>query len=208
MDIIDRARPQMRANLTPSEKFEKIKKAYVEFREQKVVDVILRAQGFQSLQDFQSKQQNLSREVANSIQNLIGNANLQTVLILVALDNQKCHIRVLTNPGDLINPLEYATTGTGEMHATQSLIGAKYKKTEDLDAATYLVYEAKRRAEVAPGVGTMTDMIVLSHKEDGSISERKLTEDDLNKLSEVYNEVNARDTSKIKAILAEKSFHI
>ena len=51
-------------------------------------------------------------------------------------------------------------------------------------------------------------MIVLSHKEDGSISERKLTEDDLNKLSEVYNEVNARDTSKIKAILAEKSFHI
>ncbi|HED37812.1 MAG TPA: hypothetical protein ENI76_06160 [Ignavibacteria bacterium] len=208
VDIIDSVRNQIRANHTVAEKFEKFKKAYASFREQKIVDVILQAQGFHSLQDFQSKQQTLTREVVTSIQNLIANANLQTIMILVALDDKKCHIRVLTNPSELINPLEYATTGTGELHAVQSLIGVKYKKSEDLDAATYLVYEAKRRAEVAPGVGTLTEMIVLSHKEDGTVAERRLEVADFDKLSEVYDTMNSRDAAQIKAKLTEKSFHI
>lgn len=206
-DIINRGRDKIKPHHTPLEKFDLFKKAYSDFRDEKIIDVILRAQGFHSIKDFQSQQQTLNREVATSIQNIIGNANLQTVLILVALDKQECHLRVLTNPGELINPLEYATTGTGEMHATQSLIGAKYKKSEDLDAATYLVYEAKKRAEVAPGVGSLTEMIVLSHNE-SEISERVLIEEDFTKLSEVYDKMNKRDTAVIKAMLVEKEFHI
>jgi hypothetical protein len=115
---------------------------------------------------------------------------------------------LVIHPGSLVNPIEYATTGSGELHATQSLIGAKYKKSEDLDSATYLVYEAKKRAEVAPGVGLLTEMIVLSKLDDGSINERKLTDEDLAKLSEVYETVNARDTEKLKSVLKEKNFHL
>jgi len=208
VDIIDNVRNQIRTNHTPLERFEKFKKAYSDFREQKITEVILQAQGFRSVQDFQSRQQTLTRKIANSIQNLIVTANIQTVFVLVALDNQKCHLRVLVNPGELINPLEYATTGTGELHAVQSLIGARYNKAEDLDAATYLVYEAKRRAEVAPGVGSLTEMIVLSHGKEGVVVERRLVDTDLEKLAEIYDIINKRDTAEIKILLKEKSFLI
>jgi len=208
IDIINKAKPQIRENQNPNEKFEKMKKAYADYRDEKIVDEILRSQGFHSLQDFQSRQQSLNQNVANQIQGLIGKANLQTIMTLVAFDNEKCHLKVLIHPGSLVNPIEYATTGSGELHATQSLIGAKYKKSDDLDAATYLVFEAKKRAEVAPGVGLLTEMIVLSKQDDGTIKERRLTEEDLGKLAEVYESVNARDTEKIKAVLVEKEFHL
>ncbi len=208
IEIINKVKPQIRENQTPNEKFEKVKKAYADYRDEKIVDEILRSQGFHSFQDFQGRQQSLNKDVATQIQGLIGKANLQTVMTLVAIDKEKCHLKVLIHPGSLVNPIEYATTGSGELHATQSLISANYKKSEDLDAATYLVFEAKKRAEVAPGVGPLTEMIVLSKEENDTIKERRLTTDDLEKLAEVYESVNARDTDKIKAILTENKFHL
>lgn len=89
-----------------------------------------------------------------------------------------------------------------------SLISAKYKKSEDTDTATYLVFEAKRRAEVTPGVGALTDMIVLYFDDQNQLVSKKLTEEELNKLDEVYKEVNLRDPAVIKAKLQEKTFHI
>jgi 20S proteasome alpha/beta subunit len=208
VDIVEKAKSSTKESDSYYKKFEKFKEAYSVYRKEKIEDVILGTQGFTSITDFQQRQNTLSKEVVMSIQNLIANANLQTLMILVALENHKCYIKVLNHPGDLINPLEYAVIGSGDLHATQSLISARYKKSEDVDTATYLVFEAKKRAEVAPGVGNMTDMIVLYYNDSGELIYKKLTDDELGKLDEVYKDVNLRDPSIIQAKLKEKSFHI
>lgn len=208
VDIIDRAKAKIKENDNYSTKFEKFRNVYAEYRKEKIESVILSSQGFSSISDFQQRQNQLSKDVVMSVQNLIANANLQTLMILVATENHKCYIKVINHPGDLINPLEYAVIGSGDLHATQSLISAKYKKSEDTDTATYLVFEAKRRAEVTPGVGALTDMIVLYFDDQNQLVSKKLTEEELNKLDEVYKEVNLRDPAVIKAKLQEKTFHI
>ncbi len=208
VDIIDRAKIKIKENDNYSTKFDKFRQVYTDYRREKIENVILATQGFSSIADFQQRQNTLSKEIVMSIQNLIANANLQTLMILVATENHKCYVKVINHPGDLINPLEYAVIGSGDLHATQSLISAKYKKSEDVDTATYLVFEAKKRAEVTPGVGTLTDMIVLYFNEENILVSKKLTDEELKKLDEVYTEVNLRDPSVIKAKLLEKTFHI
>ena len=92
------------------------------------------------------------------------------------------------------------------MHAAQSLIGARYQKEKELEVVTYLVYEAKRRAEVAPGVGSLTEMIVLSVGD--TVTGRKLGVDDINKLAKVYDIINKRDENSISSILKSEQFTI
>jgi 20S proteasome alpha/beta subunit len=208
VDIVEKAKSSIKEADPYYKKFDKFKEAYTSYRKGKIEDVILGTQGFSSIIDFQQRQNSLNKEVVMNIQNLIANANLQTLMILVALENHKCYVKVLNHPGDLINPLEYAVIGSGDLHATQSLISARYKKSEDVDTATYLVFEAKKRAEVAPGVGVMTDMIVLYYDDKEELIYKKLTDEELSKLDEVYKDVNLRDPAMIQAKLKEKSFHI
>ena len=206
--ILDCARSEIRENSGYDEKFEIMKKVYIEYRDQRIVDEILRPQGIHSIDDFQSKHQILLPNISSSVQHLIAQVNLGITLILVALDQhqQRCHIRVLSHPGHLFRPLEYASIGTGDMHAAQSLIGARYQKEKELEVVTYLVYEAKRRAEVAPGVGSLTEMIVLSVGD--TVTGRKLGVDDINKLAKVYDIINKRDENSISSILKSEQFTI
>ena len=204
--ILDRARPEIKENSGHNAKFEVMKNAYIEYREQQIVDGVLRPQGIRSMDDFQNRHRVLLPDISASVQHLVMHFNLKVVLTLVALDQhqQKCHIRVLGHPGQNLFPLEYASTGTGDMHAVQSLIGAHYQKEKELETATYLVYEAKRRAEVAPGVGLLTDMIVLSLGD--TITERRLGVDDIAKLAKVYDTINRRDESDILSLLRGEQF--
>lgn len=55
----------------------------------------------------------------------------------------------------------YCAIGAGEQHAESSLMAAAYAKTQAFARCLYLTYAAKRRAEVAQGVGVFTDMFTI-----------------------------------------------
>lgn len=59
----------------------------------------------------------------------------------------------------------FLSIGSGERHADIAFIENNYLPTFDIPEALYVIYEAKRRAEKAPGVGKETDIaIILSEK--------------------------------------------
>jgi 20S proteasome alpha/beta subunit len=208
MAVIDLAKDQINRDEGHLSKFDKMCSCFKQYRLQKIESVILSANGFASLKEFCLLQPQLNNNITISMQNMIERFNLNIEMILVAVADKKCYIRFLGHPGDLFDPLEYATIGSGGLQATQSLISAKYSYKEDINTSAYLIFEAKKKAEVTPGVGEMTDMIVLYHKDDDKLSVKTISDEEIKKLKKVYDKVNLRNPVTIKRKLANQEFSI
>lgn len=68
----------------------------------------------------------------------------------------------------------YTAIGSGEYHAIRSFIENYYSINFPLAKAIYVVYEAKKYAEHAPGVGPQTDMAIVSKEGITWIQEKTL----------------------------------
>ena len=58
--------------------------------------------------------------------------------------------------------------GSGEIHAVQSMIGFGHAATQPAKDTIFHVFASKRRAELAPGVGRDTGLMVLSPERSGA----------------------------------------
>jgi hypothetical protein len=89
--------------------------------------------------------------------------NLQTEVLIAGVDDSGAHLFTVVHPGQLFpaDTMGYLTTGSGGLHAAVRLSLAQQCKVASLVETVYNVYEAKRAAEVAPGVGKFTDLAVI-----------------------------------------------
>jgi|SRR5271157_1196978 len=89
--------------------------------------------------------------------------NLNLDLLVSGIDSSGAHLEQITHPGTHF-PLEklgYAAVGSGGSHAVISLSLSGQTKHRELIATLQGVYDAKKAAEKAPGVGLTTDMAVI-----------------------------------------------
>lgn len=84
---------------------------------------------------------------------------LQVEVIIVGVDESGPSIYGIRNPGLVVcyNSIGFHAIGTGSMHALVSLIET-YKPTASEAETMYSIFRAKKIAEVAPGVGSETDL--------------------------------------------------
>lgn len=89
--------------------------------------------------------------------------NLQLELIVAGVDKSGSHIFIVTHPGTYysLDKLGYGAVGTGGIHASISLSLSAQTWRRGLFETLYSVYDAKRAAEVAPGVGEATDIAIV-----------------------------------------------
>src|SRR5208282_768165 len=89
--------------------------------------------------------------------------NMQAEALVAGVDASGAHLFAVTHPGVLL-PMEtmgYGAVGSGGLHAAVRLsLGQQTKVALILDTV-YNVYEAKKAAEVAPGVGKLTDLAII-----------------------------------------------
>jgi hypothetical protein len=110
-------------------------------------------------------------------------------LLLAGADESGAHIYSVQHPGKpelLHDVIGYAAIGSGAIHAVQSMIGFGHTSSADYQETVFRVYAAKRRAEVAPGVGHDTDMATLSAE-----GIHRLSDDELAQLRTIYEEYEA-----------------
>ena len=103
------------------------------------------------------------------------------------MDADGAHIYLIMNPGtgECFDSIGYHAIGSGEPHATSSLIEDGYScYSATLQEAMWGVFQAKRRAERAPGVGQAGDFAII---EPGHVV--RFSETTLASLQELYNEV-------------------
>ena len=102
-------------------------------------------------------------QIVQMIDNAFRRYNPRVDFILAGKGESQCHLFTIVNPGDSIchNSLGFVSIGSGAPHAMYSIIESNYKKSMDTEAVKKLLLEAKSRSQVAPGVGTKTQVIVL-----------------------------------------------
>lgn len=105
--------------------------------------------------------------------------------ILLAGVDTEAHIYTIRNPGqiDCFDALGYNAIGSGELHAMSTFISSGCSPIMSTNRTAYLVFEAKRKAEVAPGVGRELDMAVVTTKK-----VHILDEEQIGALDAVYQE--------------------
>ena len=82
--------------------------------------------------------------------------------LIVGKDLDGAHIFVVRD-GQLSceDAVGFAAIGMGSWHAESHLVSSGYAKTKPFPEMLYLAYAAKRRAEVAPGIGKETDIFTV-----------------------------------------------
>ncbi len=161
---------------------------YVAIRLECVEADLLQTRGL-SLQTFHQIQQQLVPQIAGSIDLQMQQYDIGVELLVAGVDGSGGHVFTIHNPGgrhqhhDVIG---HAAVGSGMIHALQSMIGFRHAAMQPLKETIFRVYVSKRRAELAPGVGRETDLVVIT-----SGTMERLREAAMEELESLYDELQA-----------------
>lgn len=164
-EIMERAQAQISAQqITKIESIvEMIRKTYQDYRQQRIVERYLEPRGL-NLNSYYSMQQKLVLGVVQDIEAQLMNFNVGVDLIVAGCrDGEECHIFTVTHPGVAVShdAIGHVSIGSGAPHVMYFFIGSNYKKALPVEEVKKIVLDAKKRSEVAPGVGKQTEIIII-----------------------------------------------
>lgn len=127
--------------------------------------------------------------------------NIGVEFLLAGFSGGKARIGHVTHPGIIhwFDRVGYHAIGSGGSHAFMTLIMKKHSVAMPVEDALFSVYTAKRNAEVAPGVGNETDLIVSSDAGTRRIEPEVLVE--LNRLYTAFSSTIKPDCKTVKEML-------
>lgn len=139
-----------------------MRSAYQHVRKTHVIHNEVESRGL-TLDLYYQIQQKLVPYIIKVIDDALRNWNPNTSFIIAGKETNLCHLYNLNNPGDLIciDSIGYTAIGTGAPHAIYSLIESKYRKSMKKEQVQEIVRNAKKRSEVAPGVGKDTTEVII-----------------------------------------------
>ena len=140
---------------------------YQEHKRKRVEDTYLRPllgvdfAGFQTLVAGSASSQVLGQLVGMIMQH-----NLGLDLMIAGCDDDGGHLAVVTHPGYVlpVDLVGYNAIGSGGLHAAVRLSLSHQTNGTELPETVHNVYESKVASEVAPGVGTATDIAIITAK--------------------------------------------
>ncbi|MCL5091035.1 MAG: hypothetical protein M1514_03435 [Patescibacteria group bacterium] len=170
-EVIERARAQVNSQqISKVEQItEVIRRTYQDYRRQLIIERVLEPRGL-NLDSYYNSQQKLVLGVVQEVESQLTGFNLGVELIVAGCrDGDECHIFTITHPGVtfLHDALGHVSIGSGAPHVMYFFIGSSYKKNLPVAEVEQIVREAKKKSEVAPGVGRQTELIIIP--EDGSL---------------------------------------
>jgi len=136
---------------------------YNELRLREAKNLFLAPLGL-TLETFIAKNKTLSPELVDKISNGLLNYELSdsVATIICGLDNTGLHLFVVRgNNIECLNNAGFASVGMGDWHSNSQFMFAKHRWLKPFSETLLLTYAAKKRAEVAPGVGQATDMFII-----------------------------------------------
>lgn len=147
-----------------SEVVTKIKECYQRIRAREIGERILLPRGIQDLSEFLQIQTGLVTDIAFAIQNQIDTYNYGLHIMVGGVSEGVAHIYGISDPGtsQCFDAIGFHAIGSGMPHAMTTLIGRGCNQEFSLEEGLLVVYEAKKMAEKAPGVGSnVTDTYIV-----------------------------------------------
>jgi len=137
---------------------------YESVRNQWAETQILTPRGL-NFQSYFQGHASLNGHIVQMIDQSLSQYDVQIELLLAGVDGSGAHLYTVHNPGRMTrqhDTIGFGAVGSGWIHAMQSMIGFRHSPDATFEETMYRVFASKRRAEVTPGVGVETDMVVIS----------------------------------------------
>jgi len=142
---------------------EEVKTAYSEIRNERAEEKFLRPLGL-NFQMYLQAQSALAGDLAFQLGQQITGFTLGLHVIIAGVDGTGGHIYMVADPGtaECFDALGFIAIGSGSRHAEAVFISHSYGRALSVVEAAFVAFEARRRAESAPGVGNrLTDLIYI-----------------------------------------------
>jgi hypothetical protein len=169
-----------------------IKNVYIEQRLQKANEKYLRPRGLE-IGNLYKNQPLMNTDLFLRIDNLVEKHRLGLEVLVWGVDNSGAHIYYVTDPGisECYDNLGYCAVGSGMIHSVQNFIFRNLSPHSSINETIYTVFEGKRLAENAPGVGQKTDMLLISHE-----GVKHFTDADLTELDRLHAQIKKHEEEK------------
>ncbi len=144
---------------------DKIKTCYQFIREREIAETILIPRGFRSFADFYRGHSILNPEIVFMIQSEIDRYDYGLHILVAGMSEGIAHIYGISDPGasNCFDAIGFNAIGSGLPHAINTLIARGCNQGVSLEECLLIVYEAKKMAEKAPGVGAnITDICIMN----------------------------------------------
>ena len=146
---------------------QEIQKAYVSQREEKIEAEYLRPRGWTIKSFYDEHARALPGEITFAVDRQIATYEHELSVIVAGVDEQgQGHVYGISNPGVLEcwDGMGAYAIGIGASYAITTFFLNNWRPNMALGELIFMAYEAKRRAEVAPGVGKATDMAYITQE--------------------------------------------
>lgn len=206
-ELWDGTRERIQQFKSPSIKAvaESAKDQFIDMRQRRAEELILKPRGIGFNEFYQHGIiQHLPQDLAMTLDNNIQRCEVPITAIVAGIDSTSAHIYGITDPGiaTCYDRLGYHAIGSGETHALLHIISANHQRTNDINHTVFAVYEAKRHAELAQGVGKVTDMVVIIA---GNI--RKISSEEQEQLGSIYSQKKAPLAGEVDAEIQKLSYN-
>lgn len=166
-ELFNRVYREIADHRTPSvnEVVSKIKECYQERRKEEIIENFLIPRGFKDFASFYQAQQHLLPDLALTIQTQIERYNYGLQILVAGFNGGTAHIYEVNDPGTsrCFDSIGYHAIGSGLPHAMYTLISRNCNRDMSIEDALLIIYEAKKMAERAPGVGSnATDLCIIN----------------------------------------------
>jgi 20S proteasome alpha/beta subunit len=183
-------------NPTINDLVETCKEYFYLLRNKRAEETYLKPLGL-TLSYFLETQRNLAPDLVTRLILNLERASLDLEILIAGVDKDGGHIYFIFDPGrsEIYDALGFRAIGSGEHHAETFLIEKNYNISFSLKKALYLIYEAKKISEKAPGVGKLTDIVIIDHN---GIKEVK--KETLERLEELRKQKNSKEREVLNEI--------
>ena len=199
-EIMDSVLEELRERHDQRVPVAEIARMFVGFRNealrQRAENAILGPLGLKS-ESFLQQQQFMDAQLVDKLATELLNFDVPGIDVIIAGVDVRSQIYVMVD-GDLScnNAIGFASVGSGSRHAESQFMLARHSWTSPLAETLFLTYAAKKRSEVAPGVGRDTDMIMI-HPDETGITE--INPEIITRLEAVYDDLRLKEEANFEA---------
>jgi len=189
------------------------REAYIKHKRTKAEAAILTPLGLTS-DTFISRQKELSNGFISQLTAELVNFVIPDVhVIFSGIDPSGPHL-YLANNADITcwDGVGFVAIGSGSYHARSQMLFSGHTSSTTLTRGTAAIYMAKRRAEIAPGVGDHTDSALLLAigqlsviRDDVMKTLQDATQDELDKISQMFSIVEGKLSEKLTKLVSADS---
>lgn len=160
------------------------KEKYILHRSREIRELYLATRNINSIDKFYERIMSLPPNIGMYLDDKIENYDFDLEVLIGGIDQNGAHIYNIVNPGRIncFDSIGYCAIGSGEQHSILSLISYNYDPQLSINRALYILYEAKKIAEKAPGVGRETVLALLTDQGLSEISNTIIQE-----LEDIYS---------------------